>query len=219
MASFDRLLESGRSLDEQDGTMLGYTPLIVAAREGFPDAVKRLIEAGANIQAGDTINGTPLHHAAVGGETEIAAELLRAGADVNAVDDNGTTPLIRVSLHADAVKYLKGQQHPLHRQHLATAKVLLAAGAQIDHMAGNGYSALHNASENGAAALISLLLKAGATVDLANGLGARPCMWPATTNASRRYISCSPPEPTSTWRTVSASPRCTAQRPSAPKQW
>jgi ankyrin repeat protein len=138
-----------------------------------------------------------LHHTAVGGQAELARLLLRAGALVDAQDDAGVTPLIRVAVHADvapsgplgmmaqAMAYAQGviengpaglseRVHPLHDKHLATAAVLLEAKADPDHMAGNGYSALHQAAENGAVPLVQVLLAAGATAGLRNGKGYTP---------------------------------------------
>jgi hypothetical protein len=66
----------------------GWTPLHSAAQAGDLDAVRTLLEAGADPNAreeGD--NTTPLHWAAAGRHVEIARALLDAGSDVHGVGD------------------------------------------------------------------------------------------------------------------------------------
>lgn len=183
LALLDLLVELGVPIDGQDTTSLGYTALGAAVQGNATAAVERLLALGADVDGGDSIQGTPLHHAAVGGQADLAALLLRAGARVDAEDDQGVTPLIRVAVHADAAVVRPLDEHgvpgdpiphPLHDAHLATAAVLVGAGADVDHLSGNGYSALHHAAENGAADLATQLLAAGAQPGLANGNGYTP---------------------------------------------
>jgi ankyrin repeat protein len=75
----------------------GLTPLHVAAREGYLEAVRALLAAGADVKAVDRpkrefrfSNGwTALHFAAMAGKTAIAALLLDNRADVNTADRRG----------------------------------------------------------------------------------------------------------------------------------
>lgn len=57
------------------------TPLMVAARRGYAECVKALLEAGAWIGAEDQQGFSALRHAAEGGSAECAALLMEAGAD------------------------------------------------------------------------------------------------------------------------------------------
>jgi ankyrin repeat protein len=176
------LVEAGAPLDARDGTDLGYTALITAAREGQAAAVRQLHDLGADLHAGDSIDATALHQAGVSGLVEIARVLLDAGARVDAVDQAGTTPLIRVAQQADAaVRWAEDEDgnrirlaHPLHQQHLDTADLLLARGADPNQLGHDGYAPLHHAATNGATDLAALLLAAGATADLQNGIGYAP---------------------------------------------
>jgi uncharacterized glyoxalase superfamily protein PhnB len=71
--------------DEPHG---GWTGLHTAARDGHVDAVRLLIEQGANVdarEAGD--NTTPLHWAAADGQLETVRALLDAGADAQGLGD------------------------------------------------------------------------------------------------------------------------------------
>ena len=67
-----------------------------AANEGDLPRVKRLIDAGYDVNAfDDSLRYTALHHAAKGEFLEVAQYLLAQGADVNAhdLDTIGETPL------------------------------------------------------------------------------------------------------------------------------
>ena len=81
-------------------------PLHFAANRGTFDAVKTLIELGADVHAKDEIGNTPLHYAAGRGYTHpqsigpecmevssIVALLVFHGADINAKNNEGKTPL------------------------------------------------------------------------------------------------------------------------------
>ena len=70
----------------------GRTPLHNASRDGDLDEVRRLLEAGADIEARDNEGETPLHDACWNGHLEIARLLLDRGADATAVDNDGETP-------------------------------------------------------------------------------------------------------------------------------
>jgi ankyrin repeat protein len=58
---------------------------------------KRLLDAGADVNAMDRFESTPLHHAAGHGFADVARQLLTHGADVNRRDDTNQTPLSRVN--------------------------------------------------------------------------------------------------------------------------
>ena len=69
--------------------------LFQAVIDGNLDEVKRLIKAGADVNAKNTIRGdTALMIAAENGHTEVAAALIKAGADFNAKNTNGWTALL-----------------------------------------------------------------------------------------------------------------------------
>ena len=59
-----------------------------------PEEVKRLLNAGADVNVTDNEDGlTPLHHAARENAPEAAKTLIERGADVKAKDENGWMPL------------------------------------------------------------------------------------------------------------------------------
>jgi len=68
-----------------------------AVREGDVQAVKELLEAGADANARYAGGRTALHIAVSQGNTALAEQLLAGGADVNSKDKDGLTPLLLVS--------------------------------------------------------------------------------------------------------------------------
>ena len=56
------------------------------------EAVKKLIQAGGDINEEDGIGWTPLHLASENGHVEVITALLAAGADKTIRDEDGKTP-------------------------------------------------------------------------------------------------------------------------------
>lgn len=81
--------------NELVATQGGLTPLLIAARQGHIDAVKALLEAGADINqpsAGENVS--PILIATINGHFDLAMFLLDKGADPTlAAANNGATPL------------------------------------------------------------------------------------------------------------------------------
>ena len=78
------------------------------------DAVKYLVELGADVNARDDQGYTPLHHAAARGDNELILYLVSKGADVKAVARTGQTvadmangPVQRVSPFPETVALLE----------------------------------------------------------------------------------------------------------------
>jgi uncharacterized protein len=81
-------------LNELVAAQGGLTPLLLAAREGHVDAVKVLLDAGADVNqvsAGDRTS--PLLIATINGHFDLALMLLEKGADPQAAAENNATPL------------------------------------------------------------------------------------------------------------------------------
>jgi ankyrin repeat protein len=69
----------------------GCTPIFVAARWGYVDAINSLLDSGADVSARSKTGQTPLFMAATGGHVETINSLISAGASVKARDDEGRT--------------------------------------------------------------------------------------------------------------------------------
>ena len=85
-------VSAGSNLDAKEPTG-GCTPLMVAALYDQTQAAKRLIEAGANINARNNDGGTALHLAALFCRTRIVKLLLDKDIAVNVKDIRGDTAL------------------------------------------------------------------------------------------------------------------------------
>ena len=153
-----------------------------AAEKGEIEEVRRLIDAGAEQAAKDSIKWTALHQAAWDGrEGEIRMLLdAGAGADVSAKDGNGFSALHlaahnghegAVRMVLDAGADMGAKQHPqgstsLHmaaaRGHKGTVRMLLGAGADMAAKAVDGKTALDLAEEHGHAGVARVLRDAGA---------------------------------------------------------
>ena len=70
------------------------TPLLRnAAKSGDINAVRTLLDKGADVNEKDGVGGTPLFWAVREGHTELAKLLIERGADVNKRDNAGWGPL------------------------------------------------------------------------------------------------------------------------------
>ncbi len=132
--------------------------LVNAAHNGDLAAVKKLIAAGANVNARNANGERPLHSASRKGHEVIAAKLIAAGAHVNAADVNGETPL-----HMASRKGYEG----------IVAK-LIAAGANINAKDDDGWRPLHWGSHEGREVIVAKLIAAGANVNARNDVGETP---------------------------------------------
>jgi len=89
----DLMVQRRAQIDAVDSVKF-ETPLHVAARNGFPMCVRRLIELGANTRATNADGYTPLHCAAQSGHVPTLQVLLQADpAIINTADMQNNKPL------------------------------------------------------------------------------------------------------------------------------
>ncbi|HZF90736.1 ankyrin repeat domain-containing protein [Streptomyces sp.] len=166
----DKLLRAEQLLNERrerDSETVEAQPLMAAVSAGDTDRVRELLAAGAEVDARHPmLNGfndahTPLLVAARDGHGEIVRLLLDAGADINAVEPCfGAVPLHKAVYngHADI-----------------TADLVARDGIDLDFQgATNGYTPLHDALWHGYADCVTVLLDAGARLDLVGHDGKTP---------------------------------------------
>ncbi len=120
--------------------MKPYEDLSVACAEGRLADVKRLVEAGAEVNLAG-ING-PLISAVHKNQPECVAYLLAHGANLEVRNENKSTPLIFAAFYG----------------HYGIAEMLLAAGAQRDIVNVHGKTAADYARDNNKPAVLALLL-------------------------------------------------------------
>jgi len=122
------------------------TALFYAAKSSRMDVVKRLLEAGANIEATDKQGRTALFDAVVARDPEILELLLRSGANINAMDEDGKN-LIFYAVAVDVIRKLVLQGLELEKQ---------------DH---KGRTALFDAVEAATLGRIDMLLESGSNIN------------------------------------------------------
>lgn len=176
MAEFRRLLEAGADPDscDEDGMPLLYS----ASENGNPEAVKLLLEFGADTEKRCPVRGeghaprqqgrTPLFGAAEGqaaeglpygmNPKECMRLLLAAGANVHARDEYGRTPLF----YAAGYGFGYGEDRVL---------MLLAAGADVNALNDLGETPLVYAVKRWDALCISSLCEHGADVSWRDAAG------------------------------------------------
>lgn len=151
-AAFDRCLADGVDVNKRD--RWGRNPLDCAVDVGSVEFVRKLIKAGANVNAHK--EGTALSMAVNNERPDIAEILVKSGAIPRAFSKYGTDPFRTVCLHGDV--------------HLA--KLFLEAGADPNTANNSGETALMNAVKKwGSVELVELLISKGAEVECADNDG------------------------------------------------
>jgi hypothetical protein len=149
-----------------------------AAAAGDAEAVRALLDEGADPRAADIDGEAPLHQAVRWGRSQVAEALLARGADPNARDPYGVTPLHLAARSSEALVDLllrHGAEPgvtdgfgctPLHDAAAAgQARVverLIDGGADVNAADVNGYTPLQGAQRAGASSVVSLLIARGA---------------------------------------------------------
>jgi ankyrin repeat protein len=174
-----------------------YTGLHAAAAAGSVAEIERLVAAGANRELRDGNGRTPLHVAAYRKQYEAARLLMKRGANPNALDAQrydivtiaavaDDVPMLKVALEGGASA--KNVTSPYdgtaliaaaHLGHDEVVKVLIAAGAPLDHVNNLRWTALIEAivlGDGGKRHVETLraLVAAGANPNLADGRGTTP---------------------------------------------
>lgn len=117
------------------------TALTFAIVNEYPDVVKALIEAGAEVNWEDTKGWTPLTYGVYRGNVEIVHLLLDAEADPNHADMNGDTILI----------------HAVRSRNAAVVGEVLKKASNINHSNNDGMTALDHAEQIGMEEISRLL--------------------------------------------------------------
>jgi ankyrin repeat protein len=169
----------------------GLTALAFAAREGDRDAVRLLLDAGADINQTTEYGWTPLLAAVQNRRYRLAADLLERGADPNIANKGGWTPLY---IAADN-RNIEAGDYPTRRpdmDHMALIARLLDKGANPNlRMASStetrtifthqwlyedGATPFLRAAQSGDLELMRLLLDHGADPSIATEHGVTPLM-------------------------------------------
>ena len=136
-----------------------FYPLEMAINLGNVDAIKTLIENGANVNLIIEGGETPFTIAVGSGNIDIVRVMIKAGSNVNQVNDYGFTPLHSASCNGD----------------VEIIKLLLDAGAEVNKRASLGQTPIYQASwlGNNSVEVIEALVQVGADVNIP-GIGGAP---------------------------------------------
>jgi ankyrin repeat protein len=104
----EKILLDHPNLDPHARGLNGITALGSYVWRERTDAVKKLLERGANVNAQDNDGDAPLHGAAQNGNVELIDLLIDKGADPNLKNKLGGTPLMWAAVygHEDAARWL-----------------------------------------------------------------------------------------------------------------
>ena len=174
-----------------------YTGLFAAAARGDAAEISRLAASGADVNAREAYGRTPLHVATFGRHREAIAALAKARADLNAkerdrydavtiaaVADDVATLKLLLQLGASAKQVTSRYDGTAliaaaHLGHDEVVKLLIDAGAPLDHVNNLGWTALIESIVLGQGgprhvATLTALVRAGANVNLADRNGQSP---------------------------------------------
>ena len=129
--------------------LLAANTLVDAVRAGDHDAVRRLIQARADVNATSPDGTTALHWAAQRNDRTLVEMLVRAGAKADVKNDYGATPMSEAAAYGNA----------------ALLNLLLEAGADVESPNADGQTALMLVARTGNVDTARLLLKHGANVN------------------------------------------------------
>jgi ankyrin repeat protein len=166
----ERLLAAGA--DPKATLLNGETTLMTCARTGEARAVKALVRGGADVNAKEPLHDqTALMWAAAQAHPEVVAALLDASADVRARSrtyNQTVTSEVTQRAGREELNYTvpRGGSTPLlfaaRSGDVESARLLLAAGADVNDALPDGTSALVLAAHSGHGAVASQLLAMGA---------------------------------------------------------
>ena len=160
LAAAKAALEKGAKVDVRDDR--GWSPLMIAGKEGYFEVVKLLVAKGADVNAGSTskIGSTVLGFSVGSDSPELMGFLMDHGAEVNRTGNAGIAPLYY------AVSYSKTN----------AAKFLLSRGAKVDQRGWptdhrESFTPLMAAVSDGKMEMAKILLGHGANIEATNQAG------------------------------------------------
>jgi ankyrin repeat protein len=148
--------------------------LFDAAQENNTPEVRRLLRAGADVNAKDRDNVTPLHVASSKGHVQVVQALRENGAVIESETSLGTRPLhcaCRNGHPAVVIELLSPSDSNGATSILGKRK---SRGANIDSKCNRGHTPLHYASSRGHLPVVKALVSGGANILEANDAGQFP---------------------------------------------
>lgn len=150
------ILKKGAEINATD--TLIQTPLMVAAKEGQIKAVKLLLKKGAKTNLQNYFGETALMLAIQQNHVQVVKLLLKKRADLNLTDRKGWTALM-LSKSSEVTALLLAKD------------MVQAKEAKVNYATPTGLTPLMVAAEEGNAAIVKLLIAAGAKKEMTNASG------------------------------------------------
>ena len=174
-----------------------YTGVFAAAAKGDTAAIAKLAASGANVNAREGYGRTPLHVAAFMKQRDAMKALVDAGADPNALDAD-RYDIVTIAAVANDPATLEAALKlgnragnvtsrydgtaliaAAHLGHVEVVRILIKAGAPLDHVNNLGWTALIESivlGDGGArhTATLDALVQAGANVNIGDRQGMSP---------------------------------------------
>jgi len=145
--------------DEED--QYASMPIHIAAFSGNVEIARMLLDAGADLETGDSDESTPLHVAALNRRPEMVAFLIERGADVNRRDRNQAYALSFAASGGDT----------------AVVRMILGAGADLNFTNDQGVTLLHFAASRRLDDLFRRLVDRGDAPNAATVRGSTVLHW------------------------------------------
>nr|XP_017446209.1 ankycorbin isoform X5 [Rattus norvegicus] len=147
------MVTHGVDVTAQDSS--GHSALHIAAKNGHPEYIKKLLQYKSPAESVDNLGKTALHYAAAQGSLQAVQVLCEHKSPINLKDLDGNIPLL--------VAIQNGHSEACH--------FLLDHGADVNSRDKNGRTALMLACETGSANTVEALIKKGADLNLVDSLG------------------------------------------------
>jgi ankyrin repeat protein len=151
------------------------TSLVDAVRAGDTTRCEQLVKGGFPVDTTDDTGDTAVDWAVYSCKIDVVRKLIELGADVNHADQRGYTPLMFTATTLRG-RFLQGTQD----QRNEIARMLIELGADVnqamgyENASGSGQTALHFAVKDKNAALVRMLLSAGANRNAKSNQGYTP---------------------------------------------
>jgi ankyrin repeat protein len=186
----------------------GWTPLHVAALNGYGDMVQFLLANNAKVNAKNSAGDTPLILAAEEGHEAVVELLLRNNANVNVNGDDGSPlEVAAANGYVDIVKLLlsknadvntwdsEGGTPILSAKNKEIAELLVARAASVNTKDKDRQTPLHIAAAYGRSDLVQFLLEKGSDVNAKDRYGDTPLHYAASDSTIQAEIFDSRPHP------------------------